>query len=265
MLPRLVSVTSNEPIAEGIHRLWMDIKIDFQPGQFVMVWIPGIDEKPFAIVDGDPLSIVVASVGPTSSRLARAVPGDVVGVRGPFGRGFRLTGREPLLVGGGYGTAALLPLARLARVHGLPVHVALGAKTAGKLILAEDFASLGSGVVVATNDGSLGYKGHVTEIAANILRTEQVDFLYACGPEPMLVQLAVMAHGRVPAQLSVERYIKCAIGVCGQCTLGGKLVCVDGPVFTGEELWVNPEFGRFHRAASGARIPLVPEMATACE
>jgi dihydroorotate dehydrogenase electron transfer subunit len=261
VLPKPVEVISNEALAIGIHRIELGIHVEATPGQFVMLWLPGVDEKPFAVAGCDPLAVVVAEVGPASRKLCATRKGDVLGVRGPFGKGFSLVGQRPLLVGGGYGAAALLPLAGLAVSQGLEVKVALGARNSLRLVLAEDFARLGCRVEVATDDGSAGFAGPVTELAKTVLVAEGADSLYACGPEAMLLALAFLAKGRLPSQLSVERYIKCAVGICGQCTLGGQLVCRDGPVFSGDDLLSNPEFGKVRRDACGARGSLVSEMA----
>lgn len=262
MLPKLVRVLGNEPIAQGIHRIELGIGMEAIPGQFVMVWVPGMDEKPFAVAHNDPLTVVVAEVGLASRRLAHVRAGEALGVRGPFGRGFSLSGRYPFLVGGGYGAAALLPLARLAIGMGLEVLVALGARNMHKLVMPQDFVRLGCHVEVATDDGSLGHRGPATELAERMVEAYGPDCIYGCGPEGMLLALARLARGRMPGQFSVERYIKCAVGVCGQCAMGGQLVCVDGPVFSGEELLTNPEFGHVRRDASGARVPLVAEVAS---
>ncbi len=265
MAPKLVRVVSNELIATGVHRIRLECSLNAQPGQFVMLWLPGIDEKPFAVAGCSPLTVAVAEVGEVSRRLASLEAGEILGVRGPFGRGFWLEGGRLLLVGGGYGAAALLPLAQLAVARGREAHVALGARSADRLVLAQDFWELGCRVWVATDDGSAGYSGAVTGLVEELLDQGNYDALYGCGPEGMLFRLAGQALGRIPCQLSVERYIKCGIGVCGQCTMGGSLVCVDGPVFEARELLANPEFGRFRRDGCGAKMPLVPEMAGARE
>ncbi len=110
---------------------------------------------------------------------------------------------------------------------------------------------IGVQVETATEDGSRGTPGFVTDAARPHLA--RVSNILACGPEAMLVAIMREAlQKNIPAQLAVERYMKCGFGICGQCTLSGKLVCQDGPVFTAKELAQLPEFGRVHRDASGA-------------
>lgn len=222
------------------------------PGQFIMLWLPGIDEKPFALVACDPLTITVAAVGPFSRALHERQVGDQVGWRGPFGRGFDLNGAStPLLIGGGYGVAALYFAACELRKHHRTVIAAIGGRTAQDLLYENRMREIGVQVEIATEDGSRGTPGFVTDAARPHLA--HVSSILACGPEAMLVAILREAlQKNIPAQLSVERYMKCGFGICGQCTLSGKLVCQDGPVFTAKELSQLPEFGRVYRDASGA-------------
>ncbi len=253
MLPHVVSITKIIPENEYIKTFVLDDRVpEGRPGQFVMLWIPGLDEKPFAIVAGDPLTVTVAAVGPFSRSLHAMGVGTHIGWRGPFGRGFDLDGsREVLLMGGGYGVAALYFAACAIAPTGTGLTVAIGGRAERDLLFEDRFRSLGATVAVATEDGSRGTRGLVTDAARQAL--EHNPRILACGPEAMLVAIMREALARnLPAQLSVERYMKCGFGICGQCTLSGKLVCQDGPVFTAEELAQLPEFGRVHRDASGA-------------
>lgn len=217
-----------------------------------MLWIPGLDDKPFAIVAREPLTITVAAVGPFSRALHALNVGDQVGWRGPFGHGFDL--KDPgatMLIGGGYGVAALYFAATELRKQNRETLVALGGRTADDLLFIEKMQALGARVQVATEDGSCGVRGFVTDAAREHLN--RVSNILACGPEALLVAVMREANAKnIPAQLSVERYMKCGFGICGQCTLNGRLVCQDGPVFTAKELAQLSEFGRVHRDASGA-------------
>ncbi len=213
-----------------------------QPGQFVMVWLPGFDEKPFSISGDAPMAITIADVGLFSHRLTQLEPGECVWVRGPFGRGFSLTSESHLLVGGGYGAAPLSLLASRARKLGHSVAVALGAKSESDLMLIPLFKRIGCQVYTATEDGSSGVRGLVTAAMERAFTDCKPSALYACGPNPMLVALATFAHeNKLPAQLSFEALIRCGIGLCGSCELPetvciklgippGFLVCRDGPV-----------------------------------
>ena len=271
---RIVEIRRETPL---VKTFVFDTDIDAQPGQFIMLWIPGVDEKPMSIAGMRPLTISVARVGPATIALHELNVGDYVGWRGPFGRPYQLEQDRPaLLVAGGYGSAPLYTLAQQALAHGMDVTVAIGARVADELLYAERFEELAVRLLLSTNDGSRGVKGFVTEAirqaflaepqASNVKRQTSDDNLrslipnltvYACGPEPMLVALynqcrANSWHG----QLSVERYMKCGFGVCGQCALDDLLVCIDGPVLTLDQLDSKHDFGRYHRGPTGRRLEI---------
>ena len=226
-----------------------------EPGQFVMLWIPGLDEKPFSVSDvrDGRIEITAKAVGPFSRALMECRPGERLGVRGPFGRGFRPRGRG-LVVGGGMGIAPLRYLVHRLERDRASFRVALGAHTAPELMYAVDFARVGAHF--ATDDGSVGEKGVVLNLAERLCADQPVDVIYGCGPEPMLVALQQLADRlRIDCQLSLERYMKCGIGVCGSCCVDGSGICIcrEGPVLDKAELDRVPDFGRPHRDATGQR------------
>ena len=136
-----------------------------------------------------------------------------------------------LLVGGGYGVAPLYFLAQRAASKGWSVSVVIGARSADDVVFAERFRSLGTDVVITTEDGSLGQRGLSTDAAADLVEQATYHTVYACGPEAMLESVEELAQARgVPAQLSYERYMRCGFGVCGSCARNSWLVCKDGPV-----------------------------------
>jgi len=225
----IVEVTQETP---RVRRYVFDRALPAEPGQFVMAWLPGVDEKPFSVMDDQPLTLAVACVGPFTEALHALGSGDRVWMRGPFGHGFRLTGRRPLLVAGGYGAAPLYALARRARQQRAEVTVVVGARTAGDLLLMERFAALGCQVRLCTDDGSAGECLLADAAAERALDSLACDALYACGPAPMLTAIAALARRRrLPAQVSREAYMRCGIGVCGSCACDDQLICRDGPVF----------------------------------
>ncbi|MHC1564125.1 MAG: dihydroorotate dehydrogenase electron transfer subunit [Candidatus Hecatellaceae archaeon] len=238
-----------------------------EPGQFVMVWIPSVDEVPMSLsyigsLEPDGLSaITVRRVGEASEALHRLEAGSLLGVRGPFGRGFKPVEGRVMLVGGGLGIAPMKPLLPKLKRLNCEATVVMGAATASELALAGEVERLLSGwgrLLKATDDGSLGFKGTAAQLAAEILEENSgYSQLYACGPEPMLVKILELSfkYG-IQAQLSLERYIKCGVGICGSCTVGPYRICVDGPVFTSQTLKDLPEFGRTRRDASGRSIPV---------
>ncbi len=233
-LPRVARIVSIAQESPKVRTLDLDLRLEADPGQFVMTWLPGVNEKPFSLVRADPVTLTVARVGPFSAAVHALNAGDRLWLRGPLGRSFALPGGDPgriLLIAGGYGVAPLYFLAERATAAGWGVSVVIGARTAEEVIFTGRFAALGAQVAVTTDDGSLGRRGVATEAAADLLGEHEYRALYACGPEPMLeaVEALALSHN-LPAQLSYERYMRCGFGVCGSCARGGWLVCRDGPV-----------------------------------
>lgn len=228
------------------------------PGQFVMLWVPGDDELPMSLsyTDGPSKGVTVKAMGDTSRRIQSVEVGARIGVRGPYGNTFDLAARRVLVVGGGSGAAVLAPAAEAARSLGASVTVALGATRAPELLFRDRFLSMGCRVEVATDDGSAGTRGYVTAVADHLLATEPFDAVWTCGPEVMMKKVLGSAEPRrVPVFCSVERHMKCGLGMCDACAIGPYHVCVDGPVFPAERLVSLPEFGRSHRDSSGRRVP----------
>lgn len=228
---------------ESTHTLLLNGRLpEAQPGQFVMAWLPEVGEKPFSVHANTPLALTICDVGPVSHALVNLQVHDRVWIRGPLGNGFELKGSKHLLVGGGYGAAPLSFLAQEAIRQGGQVVACLGAKTKADLILVERVSSLGCELRVATEDGSEGHQGLVTEVAGEVIDAFQPDCLYACGPTGMLLALADLCKMKgLPVQLSFEALMRCGVGLCGSCELpeelcqqlglpGGWLVCHDGPV-----------------------------------
>lgn len=222
--PRTVSLVTDAPLDAG-------------PGQFVMLWLPGLDEKPFSIAGRNPLTVTVSRVGPFSEALHGLEAGDPIWVRGPFGRGFPLRDKRAVLVGGGYGAAPLLFLARALAESEAPAarrpFIALGAKNAEDLLFPDRFQAMDLPVHLATEDGSRGVRGRVTEVVKPLLESGEAGHLYACGPEGMLEALAGLCReAGITADLSFEAYMRCGVGVCGACQHGPRLICLDGPVLS---------------------------------
>jgi len=232
---RIVGVRDDSPT---VRTFVLDTGIVAEPGQFVMAWLPGVNERPFSLVRADPVTLSIARVGPFTGAVHGLAPGDRLWLRGPLGHGFSLPAVSPggsrlLLVAGGYGAAPLYFLAERASGAGWPVSVVIGARTGAEIILARQFIELGAQVQPATDDGSLGFHGLATDAAQALLAAPGVAcrIVYACGPEPMLAAVEHLAHVHsLPAQLSYERTMRCAFGVCGTCSREGWLVCKDGPV-----------------------------------
>jgi len=241
--------------APNIKTFIFDFKGKAIPGQFVMVWLPGINEKPMSLSYIENFGITVKKIGEFTEKLHELEEGNLIGFRGPYGRGFKIEGEKLLFVAGGIGIAPIAPLVEEATKLSKEATIIMGARSENELIFVERIKKTGAKVILATEDGSIGVKG--TAIDALMLRKESFDQCFACGPEKMLVEVLKYAKARkIPTQLSLERYFKCGIGICGSCALDDKglLVCRDGPVFYDHEL--NGEFGKYKRDASGRRIKI---------
>lgn len=228
------------------------------PGQFVMVWIPGADELPMSLsyVDGPLKGVTVKAMGATSREIQSISVGTLLGFRGPYGNRFDLGVRRVLVVAGGSGAAVLAPAAEAAHRRGSEVTVALGATTRAELLFHGRFQAIPAAVHVATDDGSEGHHGYVTDLVGPLLAQDRFDAVWTCGPEVMMRKVIDRAAERsVPVHCSVERHMKCALGLCDACSLGPWHVCIDGPVFPAEELVSVPEFGRFKRDSAGRLVP----------
>lgn len=219
----------------------LDLDLDATPGQFVMVWLPRFDEKPFSLVAANPVTLMITAVGPMSGLLHSRQPGDRMWLRGPFGRGFapaQAPGRC-VLVGGGYGVAPLYWLAQALGGHTPQVTTIIGARAAEELLYTGHFEALRHAhtqynLLVTTEDGSSGQPGRVTDALAPLLAAGAVDTIFGCGPHALLAALETAARrSNVACQLSWEAYMRCAIGICGACEHEGRVLCMDGPVLAG--------------------------------
>ena len=241
--------------------LVLDWEPHADPGQFVMVWIPGVDEVPMGFSRISPsAAFTVQRMGEATRALCALSTGDRVGVRGPLGRGFRpVEGEGVLLVGGGNGTAPLVPMAETLVSMGCDVTVAVGAKTAEELLFTDRLTSItGNAVHIATDDGTAGHPGFVTTLADDLMQGVRPDRVFTCGPEIMMMKVAKSCwDAGIPFQASLERYMKCGVGLCDACALGSHLVCRDGPVFDGDALRDVPDFGVFRRGPSGKVAPFL--------
>lgn len=231
-----------------------------RPGQFVMLWIPGVDEKPFSVAwdDGKEFWLTICRVGPATEELFKLGVGDKVGIRGPFGTEYKWKNGEHLaVVSGGYGAAPMYFVAREALKDDCKVEFLTGARNKD-LLLYEDRVSQMPGVQLhtSTDDGSKGHKGYITQVLDQVLADVKVDRVFSCGPELMMKAASEVADRHdVPAWMSMEKYMKCGIGVCGQCSLddSGDLVCTKGPVMAYDYVKGLPEFGKYHRDAQGKK------------
>jgi dihydroorotate dehydrogenase electron transfer subunit len=228
------------------------------PGQFLMVWLPGVDEIPMAIAEiGEISGITAERIGEATERLHKLTPGERVGIRGPYGNGFSLPKEHAnlLFIGGGTGVIPLFPAIKKA-LNEQKVTLIQGAKSGNLLVYERMFESMNLSYYRCTDDGSKGYHGFASALAEKLVKKESYDLILSCGPELMLRKVAELANKhKIETQISLERWMKCGIGVCGSCVIGeGLRVCKEGPVFDGKVLIGIKDFGKFRRDASGKKV-----------
>ncbi|MFC1644327.1 dihydroorotate dehydrogenase electron transfer subunit, partial [Candidatus Omnitrophota bacterium] len=193
-------------------------------------------------------------VGPATELLRSKEKGEKLSILGPLGNGFDLApllcekDSEAIIVAGGHGVAPLCALAETIIKKKKKVDFFIGACAKKHVVCTEKLKKLGARVYVATEDGTRGYKGHVTGLLEKHLKKKEKNktrqVVYACGPKPMLAELAkVVKKHKVQAQVSLDAYMACGIGSCLGCAVrtkdGYKLVCKDGPVFDAQEIkWI---------------------------
>ncbi|MFH1518354.1 MAG: dihydroorotate dehydrogenase electron transfer subunit [Pseudomonadota bacterium] len=247
--PVMARVLEVRDEARDVRTVWLNHEMELQPGQFIMLWIPRLDEKPYAVsaLASSRMAVTVRRRGPFSTRLMEMQPGDAVGVRGPYGKGF-VSSPKGIIVAGGCGLA---PLALLKDMMPDAVLIS-GARTEAELMFCDRFKDL----IICTDDGSAGYHGFPTAILREHLEQTRERTVYTCGPEAMMRAVFDLCeeYGGIPCQAGLERYMKCGFGVCGQCACDEMLVCRDGPVFDSDALRQMPEFGQVMRLKDGRRV-----------
>ena len=274
----IVPVVEQVQMARDTYRLRLaapEFARDVVPGQFFMIRSPGVTNpllgRPFALYDtwldsrGNPAGIDVAYlvVGKMTGLMASWTAGEQVELWGPLGNGFPVpSAPHMLIVAGGIGNTPFPAVARealgLCPYGGRSVRAPLradritfcyGVRSADYLAGLDDFAALGIDVRLATDDGSRGHKGFVTDLAAEILSASPAGgpiHIYCCGPEPMMHAVAKLAaKHRVPCWLSLETPMACGFGACFSCvtrvtqpdgTWDYRRTCVEGPIFPAEQL-----------------------------
>jgi dihydroorotate dehydrogenase (NAD+) catalytic subunit len=236
-----VTLVSNEKVTNDISLLTFDHKIDIKAGEFVFLWLPGLGEKPFSALVDDPFTLVVINLGEFTQQLMDLEPGTQAYVRGPHGiAAVPPSNSKIMAVAGGTGLAAVY---QLARDHTGPhkPEIFAGARTAQRLYFTQECEACAD-LHIATDDGSRGFHGVVTELLRQRLEEmsqEELSSLvfYNCGPEPMVhAAVAVQQEFCAPQQIytAIDYLTKCGVGICGACAApDGRRLCVDGPFLQG--------------------------------
>jgi dihydroorotate dehydrogenase electron transfer subunit len=266
---RRVPVVSHLRVSGRYYKLvlsWSAAARRCQPGQFVSVRVQdGLEpllRRPFGIhrVDGSRVEILYEVVGVGTRRLSCVRPGDYLDCIGPLGRGFSLprgTAAGIVIVAGGMGVAPLVFCAQqLVRSKNRKERVAplvlLGARSKKGILCEREFKKFGCRVHVATDDGSRGFRGNVSDLLRQHLAASEIrpSMVYGCGPYAMLAAVAVACRERaIPCEVSLEAHMACGFGACLGCAIrtmqGYKRVCAEGPVFSAPDIiWERPVPGR---------------------
>lgn len=266
----MVKVSEIRTEARGISTIFFKSEREdwytMTPGQFVMIWVPGIDEVPMSISynDGEVLGITVQGVGEASRAICALKEGEWIGVRGPYGNGFMIPEDCDTVIGlaGGVGAASVVTALEEAFNDGIFVTSLVGARDEPSLLYRGRWERFSGKVVYSTDDGSFGYSGFITEPLKEVLKgmsEEEISstVVFGCGPEIMMVNsYRILEEFNVHGLFSLERLMKCGIGLCDSCAVSGLRVCADGPVFSCEQLDEIEEFGNTHRDRSGRSVPI---------
>lgn len=234
-------VVTNEPVCDDITVVTLNGNINIQPGEYVFVWIPGVGEKPFSCLTDAPLRLAVIDVGQFTHACYALEPGDGVYIRGPHGAPvLPKDDAHVVCVAGGTGLAAVYQLARDFGSQEKPAQIFAGARSADRLYFIDECRAIAD-VHIATDDGSAGFNGRVTDALRSYLETLDAETLtrtefYNCGPEPMIHAAEAVQRDFVePAKMfsAIDYTTKCGVGICGACASpDGRRICVDGPFIT---------------------------------
>lgn len=235
-----VTPAGNEPLPQMYPGQFVQIRVDNSPQVFL--------RRPISInfVDDEQNEIwfLIQSVGEGTAKISALSPGETMNLLIPLGSSFSLPDEKGnfLLIGGGVGTAPLLFLGKKMREKGFEPDFLLGGRSDKDILQRDDFERLGT-LYCTTEDGSQGEKGFVTQ--HSILQNKKYDFIYTCGPKPMMVAVARYAQQKgISCEASLENLMACGFGACLCCiekTIRGNVcACTEGPVFNTKELtWLD--------------------------
>ena len=232
-----VEVVEKIKFAEDGVIIKFNIDVEALPGQFVFLWIPGFGEKPFSVVDKNPLTLAIMKRGILTTKILELEKGDNVYIRGPYGNGIELDkmkeSKEFVLVAGGVGIAGIYLIAKDLNENGIKPLIIIGAKDRKHLILLDELKKFGD-VFVATEDGSLGFKGMVTDLFEEIKESiKKGCYFFNCGRKEMIEallpkEMEITEKERI--YFSFDHITKCGIGLCGRCASeNGLRTCIEGP------------------------------------
>ena len=249
------TILANEKVGQDIWRMEIaapKIAAVAVPGQFVNVRLHDRMEpllrRPISLhgidTEKGTIAFLYLVVGKGTMMMTEMQASQDINLLGPLGRGFSLDfeGNRAVVIGGGIGSAPLYPLIQALREKGKQVVLILGARSKESIVALELYHAIGAECKIATEDGSMGVKGFVTDILEEEFKNGTCDYLYTCGPIPMLHAIESMTEQYgVKGEISTEAHMGCGLGLCLSCSVKGKdgrnrKVCQAGPVFRLGEL-----------------------------
>ena len=240
-----------------------------KPGQFIMLWVPGVDEYPIGIAgfENNVLEIGVSKMGEGTEAMINKNEGDLVGIRGFYGKPFQPPSKvNHLIIGGGFGMTPLklLTTTLMQREEKEKIHIFEGARSKNRLMYLDWFQTLHDhkklNFHVCTDDGSYGYKGFPTVALEDFLqKSETPSVIYVAGPERMMkviFDIGKKYEKVIDMQMSfADRYMRCGFGLCSYCAVDptGWRICVDGPIFNTKQIEQIDDFGNYRRIETGEK------------
>ena len=254
-IPQMLEISQVVQEGKSQKSFFFKHHIDCKPGQFIMVWLPSIDEKPMAIsyCNKNEFAFTSQAIGKFTNSLDKLKKGNKVGIRGPYGNSFSAK-NNACVVAGGVGLSSLSTLIDSLK-NPLIIY---GARSKEHLIYLKRYKN--KKMIVTTDDGSYGRKGFTTDVLQESLKSNKknkIKIVYTCGPEIMMKKIFEICNKyKVELEASLERYLKCSFGICGACMIDDKIVCIDGPIFNSTQLNELSEFGNFARLKSGRKVTI---------
>ena len=252
-IPKMLEISRVVQEGKGQKSFFFNQSMDCKPGQFVMVWLPDVDEKPMAVSyhNKKEFAFTSQSIGKFTNFLDKLKKGDKLGIRGPYGNSFSLKNNACIVAGG----VGLSSLSKLIDKLKNPL-IIYGARSKHHLIYLKRYKN--RKMIVATDDGSFGKKGFTTDVLNKVLnQNKKIKIVYTCGPEMMMKKVfEICSRHKIQCEASLERYMKCSFGICGACMIDDKIVCIDGPIFNSSQLNKLSEFGKYARIKTGRKVTL---------
>lgn len=263
--PQYIKISKIVEENSQVKTFYFNYPLNSKPGQFVMLWVVGTDQKPFSIAydDEKTFGLTIFKRGPATNKLFEMKVGDRVGITGPYGTNFSIKpDTHYIMIAGGYGAAPLGFLSEQAvKQKNVKIDFCMGARNKDLLLFEERINKIPNTTMhTSTDDGSAGHKGFITDTLTVILNETKEPskiLVCTCGPELMEKKvLNICNENNVECEVSIERFMKCGYGVCGQCAIDplGICMCTHGPVVKKELANQLTEFGKYHRDKSGKII-----------